>query len=106
MLMRKKKAVVTLEQKEFAKLKRFIDKRFPGAYTVARMVNGKIAYQVVSGSGYSVCDQALMLPPTYSVRAAWTQAKYGAWFTNMIRKSNNAFSDDKIYKKIARESGD
>ena len=47
-----------------------------------------------------------MLPLTYSVRAAWNQAKYGAWFTNMIRKSNNAFSDDKIYKKIAKESGD
>jgi hypothetical protein len=44
-----------------------------------------------------------MLPPASTVREAWTQAKYAAWFTNMIRKSNAAFSDEKIYKKMAKE---
>ena len=100
------KPQLTHKQKEFAKVKRFIEKRFPGAYTKARMVGGKIAYQVVDGNGFSVIDPTLFLPPTYTVRKAWEQAKYGAWFQNMIRKSNNAFSDEKIYKKLAKESGE
>ena len=29
---------------------------------------------------------------------------YGAWFSNMIRKSNNAFSEEKMWKKLAREN--
>lgn len=104
--MRVKRSVLTEEQKEFAKVKRFIVKRFPGAYTIARINNGMISYKVVDGSGVSVIDEQLMLPPTYSVRSAWNQAKYGAWFSNMIRKSNAAFNEDKVYKKLAKESGD
>lgn len=100
------KPQLTAEQKEFAKVKRFIQKRFPGAHTVARQDGEKIRYQVVDGEGFAVVDSTLFLPPTYTVKEAWTQAKYGAWFSNMIRKSNNAFSDEKIYKKLAKESGD
>tara|TARA_R110000868_G_scaffold386887_1_gene655330 strand:+ start:912 stop:1232 length:321 start_codon:yes stop_codon:yes gene_type:complete len=100
------KPQLTARQKEFAKVKRFVEKRFPGAYTKARMVGGKTAYQVVDGNGFAVIDPTLFLPPTYTVRKAWEQAKYGAWFQNMIRKSNNAFSDEKIYKKLAKESGE
>lgn len=101
-----KKPVLTPEQKEFAKLKRFIEKRFPGARTVARMISGKLYFQVVDGNGISVVDPELRIPFSKSVREAWTTAKYGAWFQNMIRKSNNAFSDEKIYKKLAKESGE
>ena len=104
--MKIKKPVLTTEQKEFAKLKRFIVKRFPGAYTVARIVNGRVSFKVVSGDGISVNDEQLMLPTTYTVRSAWNQAKYGAWFSNMIRKSNAAFNEDKMYKKIAKETGE
>ena len=101
-----RKPVLTKEQKEFAKLKRFIEKRFPGARTVARMVNEKICFQVVDGNVLSVVDPELRIPFATTVRGAWNTAKYGAWFQNMIRKSNNAFSDEKIYKKLARESGE
>ena len=90
----------TLERKEFEKVKRFVQKRFPGAHTIMR-TNGSFA--VVDGNGYSIVKQELMLPPALTVREAWTQAKYAAWFSNMIRKSNAAFSDEKIYKKMARE---
>ena len=100
------KPQLTPDQKEFAKLKRFIEKRFPGAHTVARKVGEKTAYQVVDANGFAVVDPTLFLPPTYTVRRAWEQAKYGAWFSNMIRKSNNAFSDEKIYKKLAKEAGE
>jgi hypothetical protein len=61
---------------------------------------------VVSGEGYAIVDPELMIPPATSVRQAWINAKYCAWFSNMIRKSNNAFSDEKIYKKLAKESGE
>lgn len=101
-----KKPVLTQEQKEFAKIKRFIEKRFPGARTVGRVIDGKLYFQVVDGNGISVVDPELRIPFAKSVRDAWNTAKYGAWFQNMIRKSNNAFSDEKIYKKLARESGE
>ena len=89
-----------VERKEFQKVKRFIQKRFPGAHTIMR-TNGTFA--VVDGNGYSIVHGELFLPPALTVREAWTQAKYAAWFSNMIRKSNAAFSDEKIYKKMAKE---
>ena len=101
-----KKPALTPEQKEFAKIKRFIEKRFPGAHTVGRIIDGKLYFQVVDGNGISVVDPELRIPFSSSVRDAWNTAKYGAWFQNMIRKSNNAFSDEKIYKKLAKESGE
>lgn len=105
--MRVKKKPLTQEQKEFAKVKRFIQKRFPNAYTIAKILSdGRITYKVVDGNGISVVDEQLMLPPTFTVRSAWNQAKYGAWFSNMIRKSNAAFNEEKMYKKMAKDSGE
>jgi len=104
--MKKVKIVQTPEQKEFAKVKRFIDKRFPGAHTVARNINSQLYFQVVDGNGISVVDPELRIPFSKTVRGAWNTAKYGAWFQNMIRKSNAAFNEEKIYKKLARENGD
>ena len=101
--MRKEKVVLTPEQKEFQKMKRFIAKRFPGARTA---MNSAGHYSVVYGEDKeSVVPAELLYPPATSVREAWNQAKSVAWFVNMIRKSNNAFSDDKIFKKLAKEKG-
>lgn len=97
-----KKVVLTPEQKEFLKLKRYVLKRHPGAHTIARDGN----YVVVNQNGYNIISPELMLPPAKTVRKAWEQVKYSLWFTNMIRKSNNAFSDEKIYKKLSKEHGD
>lgn len=104
--MKKTKVTLTPEQKEFQKIKRFINKRFPGAHTVARMQGSKVYYQVVDGEGHTVVDPELMLPPAATVTEAWTHAKYGAWFMNMVRKSYNAFSDEKIYRQLAKENKD
>ena len=99
-----KKEQLTPEQKEFLKVKRFVVKRFPGARTA---MNSAGHYSVVYGEDADpVVSPELFIAPALSVRQAWNQAKYVAWFTNMIRKSNNAFSDEKIYKKIAKEKGD
>jgi len=101
--MRKEKIVLSPEQKEFQKMKRFIEKRFPGARTA---MNSAGHYSVVHGEdAESVVPAELLYPPANSVREAWQQAKSVAWFVNMIRKSNNAFSDDKIFKKMAKERG-
>ena len=91
---------VTPEQREFQKVKRFIQKRFPGAYTTQR-TDG--SYTVVDGNGKSIVDPELMLPPALTVRKAWEYAKYTNWFTNMIRKSNNAFDDSKFYDKMSKK---
>ena len=104
MIMKKVKVTLTPEQKEFQKIKRFINKRFPGAHTVARAAGSKVHYQVVDGQGHTVVDPELMLPPATTVTEAWTNAKYGVWFTNMVRKSCNAFSDEKIYRQLAKEN--
>jgi hypothetical protein len=92
--------------KEFLKAKRFVQKRFPGARTVAKRSGDAMYFQVVDGNGYAVVDPQLLIPPATSVKQAWTNAKYSAWFSNMIHKSNVAFSDEKIIKKLARESGE
>jgi hypothetical protein len=90
-------------QKEFQKMKRFVQKRFPGATTKA---NGDGTYSVVDAYGLEVRNEELLFPPANTVWEAWHQAKYSHWFTNMIRKSNNAFNEEKIYKAIAKESGE
>lgn len=100
------KIVLTPEQREFQKVKRFVQKRFPGAHTICRERDGQMIYEVLDGNGYVVVDPELMIPAAKTVRKAWDNAKYCAWFSNMIRKSNNAFSDEKMYKKLARESGE
>jgi len=101
--MRKEKVTLSPEHKEFQKMKRFIVKRFPGARTA---VNSAGHYSVVYGEDAdSVVPAELLYPPARTVREAWNQAKSVAWFVNMIRKSNNAFSDDKIFKKMAKERG-
>jgi hypothetical protein len=101
--MRKEKVILSPEHKEFQKMKRFIVKRFPGARTA---MNSAGNYSVVYGEDAdSVVPAELLYPPARTVREAWNQAKSVAWFVNMIRKSNNAFSDDKIFKKMAKERG-
>jgi len=88
------KKILTPEAREFAKVKRFIQKRFPGAYTIRRHDN---SFAVVDGNGRSIVDPELLLPPAHTVREAWRQAKYTNWFSNMIRKSANAFDESKVY---------
>ena len=105
MAVKKQKVVLTAEQKEFQKLQRHINKRFPGAHTEARVVGEATYYQVVDGLGYTVVDPELLIPPATTVRQAWVNAKYCAWFSNMIRKSNAAFNEEKIIKKINKELG-
>jgi hypothetical protein len=101
--MRIKKQPIPLHVKEFQKVKRFVLKRFPGASTVR---NSDGSYSVLDGTGRQLISEALLIPPAKTVREAWNQVKYCHWYTNMIRKSNNAFSDEKIYKKLAKEAGE
>lgn len=100
------KPTLTPEQKEFQKLKRFVQKRFPGAYVTGRIVDGEVQYSVVDGRGVAVVDEDLLLPTATTAKQAWEQAKYCAWFTNMIRKSSTAFDEERMYKKLAKECGE
>ncbi len=105
--MKKQKVILTPKQKEFAKVKRFVMKRFPGAHTVAKTtIEGSKKYVVVDDSGFAIVNGDLLIPLAKSVRKAWDDAKYSIWFTNMIRKSNAAFNEEKIFKKLAKESGE
>jgi len=100
-----KKVELSPKQKEFQKIKKFVIKRFPGAHTVAVPTCGnQLLYQVVDANNRVVVSPELMIPLGKTVTQAWTNAKYGAWFSNMIRKSNNAFSEEKMWKKLAREN--
>lgn len=99
-----KKTKLTDTQKEFLRIKRFVLKRFPGART---SMNSAGTFTVVYGANAEpVVNSELFIPPAKTVLEAWKQAKYASWFSNMIRKSNNAFSDEKIYKKLAKESSE
>ena len=95
-----------VQHKEFQKLKRYVTKRFPGAHTVVITNAGKTQFKVIDGQGYCVVGQELMIPPADTVSKAWEYAKYAGWFSNMIRKSNNAFSEEKMMKKLANKNGD
>ncbi len=97
-----KKVKLTTEQKEFQKLKRFVTKRAPGARTI---MESDGSFALIDDQGEYVISNSLMLPPTYSVRKAWEQAKYALWYSNMMRKSNAAFSEEKIWKKLVKEHG-
>lgn len=100
-----KRVELSPKQKEFQKVKKFVIKRFPGAHTVAVPTCGnQLLYQVVDANNKAVVSPELMIPLGKTVTQAWTNAKYGAWFSNMIRKSNNAFSEEKMWKKLAREN--
>lgn len=95
--------VLTQEQKDFAKLKKYVQKRAPGAKTVMDLQTS--AFIVVDEQGEDVVSNSLMLPPATTVRRAWEQAKYAIWYDNMMKKSNAAFSEEKIWKKLIKESG-
>lgn len=97
-----KKAKLTESQKEFQKLKRFVQKRAPGARTI---MESDGSFALIDDNGEYVISNSLMLPPVYSVRRAWEQTKYALWYQNMIRKSNAAFSEEKIWKKLMKENG-
>lgn len=97
-----KKAKLTQEQKEFQKLKRYVQKRAPGARTI---MESDGSFTLIDDQGEYVISNSLMLPPAKSVRQAWEQAKYAVWYTNMIRKSNAAFSEEKLWKKLVKEHG-
>ena len=100
-----KRVELSPKQKEFQKVKKFVIKRFPGAHTVAVPTCGyQLLYKVVDVNNKAVVSPELMIPLGKTVTQAWTNAKYGAWFSNMIRKSNNAFSEEKMWKKLAREN--
>lgn len=104
--MKKQKKTLDVDQKRFLKVKRFVQKHFPGSKTIARVSNNEQRYVIVSEEGYAITNSELMIPPASSVRKAWEDAKYSIWFTNMIRKSNAAFCEEKIFKKLAKESGE
>jgi len=95
--------VLTLKQKQFAKLKRFVTKRAPGAHISVRQVGNQYWYSIVDQDGQPVVDPDLLIPPATSVREAWEQAKYCAWFSNMIAKSNSAFCEEKIFRTLAKQ---
>lgn len=97
-----KKKKLTPNQKEFQKLKRFVQKRAPGARTIKES-DGSFA--LIDEQGEYVISTSLMLPPARSVRQAWEQAKYALWYSNMIKKSNAAFSEEKIWKKLIKDRG-
>jgi cobalamin-dependent methionine synthase I len=101
-----KKPADKVLDKEFQKLKRFVSKRFPGAHTFGKRIGDNTYYTVIDGDGYAIVDPELMIPPATTVRQAWKDAKYCAWFTGMIRKSNNAFNEEKMFKKLAKEKGE
>lgn len=96
------KIILTPKQKEFQKLKRFVTKRVPNAHTY---LDSQGHYFVVDAHRENVVPGSLMLPPAKSVREAWEQAKYAMWYTNMINKSNAAFSEEKLFKKLMKETG-
>ena len=97
-----KKVKLTPEQKEFQKLKRFVQKRANVARTI---MESDGSFALIDTQGEYVVSNSLMLPPAKSVRQAWEQAKYALWYTNMMRKSNAAFSEEKIWKKLVKEHG-
>lgn len=97
------KTTLSNEQKEFQKIKRFVVKRAPGAHTIQKPDG---SYVVVDGNGRAVQDPELFLPKAGTVRKAWEQAKYALWFSNMIRKSNAAFNEEKMFKQLRKERGE
>lgn len=64
-------------------------------------------FYIDDGHGNCIIDyDGLLLPRATSVREAWRLAALNTWYVNMIQKSNAAFSDEKIFKKLIRESSD
>lgn len=89
------------KQKDFIKIKKKVLKANPGAYT-RQLPDG--TYEVVTANGYKIGNPELLLTKSKTVRDAWEKAALGSWFTGMIVKSFNAFNDEKIYRKIAKEN--
>ena len=96
--------------KQFLKIKRSVLRRFPNATVKCIYTSGTVPeikhFAVCDSNGHSVVDPELLIPPATTVRKAWENAQYCGWFSNMIRKSNAAFCEEKIYRKLARERGD
>lgn len=89
------------KEKNFLKVKRKVLKANPGAYT-RQLPDG--TFEVCTANGYKIGNPELLLTSSNTVRDAWEKAALGSWFTGMIVKSFNAFNDEKIYRKLAKEN--
>lgn len=87
------------KDKDLLKAKRSVLKQYPGAHI--RLISD--SYEVCDKSGFPIRRPDLFLPKFRSPREAWTIISQTIWFDKMIAKSNKAFSDDKIWKKLEKK---
>ena len=98
---------IKVKDVELDKAQRAVRRRFPNAavqcvYVDPEDFNTK-HFAVCDQDGVSVVDPELLIPPATTIRSAWINASYCGWFSNMIRKSNAAFSDEKIFRGFMRD---
>lgn len=86
-------------EKEYLANKKKVLKKYPGA----KIMKVGDFFEIVTETGYAVRpDPELHLPRARNVREAWLIASYGLWFDNMIKKSNAAFTEEKIWKQMVK----
>lgn len=90
----------------FAKLKAAVLRKFPDARTqCTETPEGYKTFLVVYGpNDKAIVDPQLMIPPAQSVLQAWQIAKQSIGYRKLLT-NNSAEQDDKIYSKLAKQSG-
>lgn len=85
------------------KIKKKVLRTYPGAKCF-KMLDG--TYEICSARGYPIRNPGLFLPKNTTVLEAWERAAYSIWFSGMVVKSFNAFSDEKMVKRVIKEIGE
>lgn len=87
-------------KRDYLANKKKVLKKFPNAKVFKR---GDF-FELVDSNGFAIRpDPELMLPAATSVQMLWNTAAYGIWFDSMIKKSNAAFTEEKIWKQMTKK---
>lgn len=82
----------------FRKIKKIVQKQYPGAST---KIDAFGKYYVTNNRGFRILEDTLLYPAQDNVYDAWYIVSVASKFEKIIEANNRRFSDEKICKKTS-----
>lgn len=87
--------------RDFGTVKKKVIKRYPNAKTMYD--DNEKSYHIVDKYSNRILTEEYYMPPATTVRKAWEQIERILFVENMMEKSFNAFSDEKMNTQILKQ---
>lgn len=87
--------------RDFGTIKKKVIKHYPGAKTMYD--EKEKSYHIIDKYGNRILTEEYYMPTATTVRKAWEQIERILFVENMMEKSFNAFSDEKLNTQILKQ---